>query len=60
MEDLDKHAPNKRKILRGNQKHVNKTLRSAIMKCTQLKNKDMKSKSKNDVIGYEKQHNKVV
>ena len=51
----------KRKILRGNYKpHVNKTLRSGIMKCTQLKIKAMKPKSKNDVIEYKKQHNLVV
>ena len=31
VEGLDKHAPKKRKILRGNYKlHVNKTLHSAI------------------------------
>ena len=35
---LDKHSPKMKKILRGNQKlHVNKTLRSAIMKRAQLR-----------------------
>ena len=49
------HAPKKRKILRGNHKpHVNKTLHSAIMKCSQLKIKAMKFKSKNYVIKYKK------
>ena len=51
----------KRKILRANHNlHVNKTLHSAIMKCSQLKIKAIKSKSKNDVIEYKKQHNVVV
>ena len=44
VEVLNKHAPKKRKILRGNQKpHVNKTLHSGIMKCSQLKIKAMRS-----------------
>ena len=61
VEVFDKHAPKKWKILRGTQKpHVNKTLHSAIMKCSQLKIKAMKSKSKNDVIEYKKQHNLVL
>ena len=61
VEVLDKHAPKKRKILRGNHNlHVNKTLHSAIMKCSQLKIKAMKSKTKNDVFEYKKQHNIVV
>ena len=57
---LDKQAPKKRKILRGNHNlHINKTLHSAIMKCSQLKIKAIKSKSKNDAIEYKKQHNIV-
>ena len=49
VEVLDKHAPKKRKILRGNHKpHVNKTLHSAIMNCSQLETKAMKPKSKNE------------
>ena len=49
------------KILRGNHKpHVTKTLRSAVIKCSQLKIKAMKTKSKNDVIEYKKLHNLVV
>ena len=48
-------------MFRGQHKpHVNKTLHSAIMKCSQLKIKTMKSKSKNDVIEYKMQHNLVV
>ena len=61
VDTLDTHAPKKRKILLGNRKpHVNKTLNSAIMKCSQLKTKAMKSKSKNDMIKYKKRHNLVV
>ena len=49
VEVLDKHAPKKRKILRGNHKpHVNKTLHSAIMNCSQLEIKAKKPKSKNE------------
>ena len=56
---LDKHATKKRKLLGGNYKpHINKTLRSVIMKPSQLKNKAMKSKSKNNVIDNKKQGNK--
>ena len=52
----------KKKILWGNQKlHVNKTLRSVIMKGSQLKkNKAMKSESQNDVTENKKQLSKVV
>ena len=36
---LNKHAPNKRKWVRGNHKpHINKELRKAIMKRSRLKN----------------------
>ena len=49
VEVLDTHAPKKRKILRDNHKpHVNKALHSAIMKCSQLKIKATKSKSKTE------------
>ena len=48
METLDKHAPKKTKIFRGNHKpHINKTLRKAIMKCSQPKNKANKTKDPN-------------
>ena len=60
-EVLDKHVPKKRTILRGSHKpHAYKTLHSAIMKCSQLKIGVLKSKSKNYVIEYKKQHNLVV
>ena len=40
VETLDKHASKKTKIFRGNHKPlINKTLRKAIMKRSQLKNK---------------------
>ena len=45
METLDKHAPKKTKICRGNMPHINKTLRKAIMKRSQLKNKENKTKN---------------
>ena len=61
VEVLDKHEPKKRKIFCGNCKpHVNKTLLSAIMECSQLEIKAMKSKSKNDVIKHKKHHNLVL
>ena len=61
VEVLDNHAPKKMTILRRNQKpHVNKTLRSAIVKRSQFRNKAIKSKSKNDIIEYKKRPNKVV
>ena len=51
----------KRKILRANHKpHVNKTLHSAIMKCSQLKIKATKSKSENYITEYKKQRNLVL
>ena len=40
VETLNKHAPKKTKMFRGNHKpHINKILRKAITKCSQLKNK---------------------
>ena len=49
LEVLDKHAPKKRKSLCGNHKrHVDETLHSAIMNCSQLEIKAMKPKSKNE------------
>ena len=44
---LNKHAPKKIKTFQGNQKsHINKTLRKAIMKRSQLKTKQSKQNSK--------------
>ena len=43
---LNKHAPKKKKSLRGNQKpHINKTLRHEIMKRSKLKNKGNKTEN---------------
>ena len=61
VETLNKHAPKKTKIFRGNHKpHINKTLRKAIMKRSQLKNKANKTKDPKDISKYKKQRNYVV
>ena len=61
METLNKHAPKKTKIFRGNHKpHINKTLRKAIMKCFQLKNKANTTKDPENILKYKKQRCNVV
>ena len=61
IDTLNKHAPKKIKTFRGNQKpHINKTLRKAIMKRTQLKNKGNKARNATDVSNYKRQRNYVV
>ena len=58
---LNKHAPKKTKLFRGNQKpHVNKVLRSAIMKRSRLKTKANKTRKAVDIFNNKKQHNLVV
>ena len=58
---LNKHAPKKRKWVRGNHKpHINKELRKAIMKRSRLKNKANKSKKPIDISNFKKQRNYVV
>ena len=58
---LNKHAPKKKKWLRGNQKpHINKTIRHEIMKRPKLKNIANKTKNTSDVMKYKKQRNYVV
>ena len=58
---LNAHAPKKTKFLRGNQKpHVDKNLRKAIMKRSQLKNKANRAKELEDITKYKKQQNLVV
>ena len=58
---LNAHAPKKTKFLRGNQKpHVDKNLRKAIMKRSQLKNKANRTKNLEDITKYKKQRNLVV
>ena len=53
---LDRHAPRKTKILRGNQKpHVDKNLRKAIMKRSELKSKANRTKRPKDISDYKKQ-----
>ena len=57
---LDKHAPKKTKILRGNQKpHFNKTLRKKIMIRSRLKNKANESKNPIDIVKFKRQRNLV-
>ena len=61
METLNKHAPKKTKVFRGNHKpYINKTLRKAIMKRSQLKNKANKTKYPKDISKYKKQRNYMV
>ena len=58
---LNKHAPKKRKWVRGNHKpHINKELRKAIMKRSRLKNKANKTKKPTDIRNFKKQRNYVV
>ena len=58
---LHKHAPKKKKWIRGNNKpHVNKALRQAIMKRSRLTNKENQTKDPNDIRNYKKQRNYVV
>ena len=58
---LNKHAPKKRKWVRGNHKpHMNKELRKAIMKRSRLKNKANKTKKPIDISNFKKQRNYVV
>ena len=55
VETLNKHAPKKTKIFRRNHKpRFNKTLRKAIMKRSQLKNKANKTKGPKDILKYKK------
>ena len=61
IDTLNSQAPKKSKIFRGNQKpHLNKILRNAVMKRSQLKNKANKTKSIDNLIKYKKQRNLVV
>ena len=58
---LNKHAPKKKKWLRGNQKpHINKTLRHEIMKMSKLKKKANKTKNPSDINNCKKQRNYVI
>ena len=58
---MNNQAQKKSEIFRGNQKpHINKILRNAVMKRSQLKNEANKTKSIDDLIKYKKQRNLVV
>ena len=57
---LDKHAPKKTKILRGNQKlHFNKNLCKQKMIRSRFKNKANKSKNPIDIVKFKRQTNLV-
>ena len=61
MEKFDKHAPKKTKIFQGSHRpHVNKILRKAIMKRSQLKNELNKTNDPKDILKFKKQHNHVL
>ena len=61
IDTLNKHAPKKIKTFRGSQKpHINKKIRKAIIKRSQLKNKANKTRSATDILNYKKQRNYVV
>ena len=61
VEVLDKHAPRKTKLRRGNHKpHVSKKLRKEIMKRSQLKSIANKTGKDIDLYKFRKQRNLVV
>ena len=52
---LEKHAPLKKKFIRGNHvPYMNTTLRKAMMRRTQLHNKFYKSRNNDDLVAYKK------
>ena len=61
IDTLNKHAPKKTKLFRGNQKpHVNKVLQSSIMKRSPRKNKANKTRKAVDSFNNKKQCNLLV
>ena len=61
IDTLNKHAPKEIKTFRGNHKpRMNTTLRKAIMKRFQLKNKTNKTRNATDVSNYKRQRSYVV
>ena len=56
---LDKHAPFKKRVIRGNKPHVSRKLRRAMMNRSRLKNTFNRTKSNIDYINYKKQRNYV-
>ena len=60
LNTLEKHAPIKTKIIRGNHApYMNKTLRKAMMKRTQLQNKYYRSRTVTDLKAFKTQRNFV-
>ena len=58
---LDKHAPLKKKKVRGNQsRFMNKELSKAIMKRSMLRSKYLKNRTNQNIINYKKQRNLCV
>ena len=58
LETLNKHAPTKKKVLRGNDKpYMSKTLRKAIMRRSALQNKYYRDRSPETTKAYKKQRN---
>ena len=58
---LQKHAPLKQRVIRGNNKpHIKSALRKAIMTRTRLKNRAAKSGSEEDYKKYKRQGNLIV
>ena len=58
VEVLNRHAPQKKKYVRGNNKpFMNKTLSKAIMQRTKLRNKFLKDPTEHNKISYTKQRN---
>ena len=61
MEAIDKHAPLKKKFVRGNQAaFMNREFREAIYTRTRLKNKYWWDPSRENELGYKKQRNLCV
>ena len=59
--NLNKNAPKKKKLIRGNNKpHMNKMLCQAIMKRSRLKNKANETKSHLNIRNYKKNRNILV
>ena len=55
---MNRHAPQKKKYVRGNNKpFMNKTLSQAIMQRTKLRNKFLKDPTEHNKISYTKQRN---
>jgi len=60
IEVLDRHAPQKSKMVRGNEKpHINRALRKAIMRRSRLRTVYLKSRNDSDWQAYREQRNFV-